>query len=108
MVFEHLQEFTDGGQKLWNRIPLGSVCCESRHESGVGIHHGVRGKGIGSRSVADGGQPVSWRSIRPKLSQNNSELTIDLRHSFERVCDRDLKLREDILPRMPTVSILSP
>jgi hypothetical protein len=43
------------GAKVWNRIPLGSVCCESRHESGVGIHHGVRGKGVGSRSVADGG-----------------------------------------------------
>ncbi len=52
-------------------------------------------------------QPVSWRSIRPKLSQNSSELTIDLRHSFERVCDRDMKLTEDILPRMPTISILS-
>jgi hypothetical protein len=108
MVFEHLQEFTDGGQKLWNRIPLGSLCCESRHESGVGIHHGVRGKGVGSRSVADGGSLFPGVAFVLKLSQNNSELTIDLRHSFERVCDRDMKLREDILPRMPTVSILSP
>jgi hypothetical protein len=53
------------------------------------MEFGVEGSG------RDRGQPVSWRSIRPKLSQNNSELTIDLRHSFERVCDRDMKIRED-------------